>query len=78
MWTPNLKKSLLFHWTSEHLQKVTFIFIMFIHVLKTTDLRSAATATLFSPMSIRPQREAHFAWGMEPRRLGHLDLPFSP
>ena len=62
----------------EHLQKGTFIFIMSIHVLKTTDLRSAATATLFSPMSIRPQREAHFAWGTEPRRVTNLYEPFSP
>ena len=33
------------HWTSKHLQKVTFIFLGFIHVLKTTDLPSASTAT---------------------------------
>ena len=38
---------------------------------KTTDIRSAAIVTLFSPMSIHPQREAHFASKTEPRRLGY-------
>ena len=51
---------------------------MFIHVCKTTDFRSAATAILFSPMSIRPQREAHFASETEPRKVSDAYEPFSP
>ena len=47
-------------------------------ILKRGDPRSAATASLFSPMSMRPQREAHFAWGMEPRKLRHAYEPFIP
>ena len=51
---------------------------MFIHVLKTRDHSSAATATSISLMSICPQREAHFVLETEPRKSTEAYQPFSP
>ena len=47
MWTQWVNKSLIWNWTTEDLQKVSFIFKSVIHVLKTSDLPLVATAICF-------------------------------
>ena len=59
----------IFHWTSEHVQNVIFSFIGSMHVLKTTELRLAATKMCVLPMSMCHQREAHFALGQDPKKV---------
>ena len=78
MWAQGIIEVLMFHWNRRHLQNVCFNFICFIHILKTTDLCLATTATVVSPMSILPQREAYFAVETGPRRLIDLHQTFSP